>query len=284
MGRKLVLTGVTFVGSDAPTLVAVDPIESSGSLILIEPGHPAGPLVGVPGNGDVATNLFADTALGLLGSAGHGAWAISDLSAGKGLIERSTKGGVHYVTSRSLGSSGMFAKVNLADDLKTYLRANDTHHYYLSTWAKKTRVEVSSGNSLLHGLTTTGSPSSNYIVYQTEAGGSGAGSGGALGAMNRNLGNQRASVHGTGWAGTKPASNASFNAVAFGAGFTILNASALQVANWVIYRCYLEDLTVSGRSHTEVDALDLALYTAEVLTVGGRYQGDTTPTDPATVV
>jgi hypothetical protein len=284
MGRKLVLTGVTFVGSDAPTLVAVDPIESAGSLILIEPGHPAGPLVGVPGNGDVATNLFADTALGLLGSAGHGAWAISDLSAGKGLIERSTKGGVHYVTSRSLGSSGMVAKIVLPDALKTYLLAHDTHHYYVSTWAKKTRVEVSSGNSMLHALTGTSAPTTNYIAYQTEAGGAGAGGGGALGGMTRSLGNQRASVHGTGWAGTKPVDVAHVNAVAFGQGQSILNASALQVANWVGYRFYLEDLTVSGRSHTEVDALDLALYTAEVLTVGGRYQGDTTPTDPATVV
>jgi hypothetical protein len=50
----------------------------------------------------------------------------------------------------------------------------------------------------------------------------------------------------------------------------------------VFYRTYLEDLTVSGRTYAEVDALDVALYTKHVLTTGGRYYGDTY-TDPATI-
>jgi hypothetical protein len=41
-------------------------------------------------------------------------------------------------------------------------------------------------------------------------------------------------------------------------------------------------LTVSGRTYAEVDAIDHALYTREVLTPGGRYYGDTY-TDPATL-
>lgn len=52
--------------------------------------------------------------------------------------------------------------------------------------------------------------------------------------------------------------------------------------SWVLYRCYLEDLTISGRTYAEVDAIDHALYTAEVLDPGGRYHADTF-TDPATL-
>lgn len=47
-------------------------------------------------------------------------------------------------------------------------------------------------------------------------------------------------------------------------------------------RAYVEDLTVSGRTYAEVDAIDHALYTKEVLTPGSRYYGDTF-TDPATI-
>jgi len=37
---------------------------------------------------------------------------------------------------------------------------------------------------------------------------------------------------------------------------------------------YLEDLTVSGRTYADVDALDNALYT-EAFGAGGAYSGDT---------
>lgn len=55
-----------------------------------------------------------------------------------------------------------------------------------------------------------------------------------------------------------------------------------KVDSHIVYRFYLEDLTVSGRSHATVDALSYAEYTKHVLTVGGRYYGDTF-TDPATI-
>lgn len=53
-------------------------------------------------------------------------------------------------------------------------------------------------------------------------------------------------------------------------------------ASHIIYRFYMEDLTVSGRDHATVDALSYAQYTKHVLTPGGRYHGDTF-TDPATI-
>jgi len=50
----------------------------------------------------------------------------------------------------------------------------------------------------------------------------------------------------------------------------------------VIYRAYMEDLQVSGRSYAAVDAIDFEQFTKHVLTAGGRYYGDTY-TDPATI-
>lgn len=50
----------------------------------------------------------------------------------------------------------------------------------------------------------------------------------------------------------------------------------------VFYRMYLEDLTVSGRSYSTVDAIDYTMFQAAMTTAGGRYYGDTF-TDPATI-
>jgi hypothetical protein len=43
----------------------------------------------------------------------------------------------------------------------------------------------------------------------------------------------------------------------------------------IFYGFYMEDLTVSGRTYAQVDALVKAKYTKEVKTAGGRYFGDT---------
>lgn len=48
----------------------------------------------------------------------------------------------------------------------------------------------------------------------------------------------------------------------------------------IIYRARIEDLTVSGRTYEEVEAIDFALYTA-AFAVGGKFYGDTY-TDPTT--
>lgn len=49
----------------------------------------------------------------------------------------------------------------------------------------------------------------------------------------------------------------------------------------ILYRCYLEDLTVSGRTYEQVKAIDDALFAA-AFSSGGKFYGDTY-TDPATL-
>lgn len=50
----------------------------------------------------------------------------------------------------------------------------------------------------------------------------------------------------------------------------------------IFRRLYMEDLTVSGRTYAQVDAIESAEYTKQVLTVGGRYYNDTF-TSPSTL-
>jgi len=63
---------------------------------------------------------------------------------------------------------------------------------------------------------------------------------------------------------------------------TSLSTNKDKAGSKIVYRVYVEDLTVSGRTYAQLDALDFAAYTREVLTTGGRYYGDTF-TDPTTI-
>jgi hypothetical protein len=49
--------------------------------------------------------------------------------------------------------------------------------------------------------------------------------------------------------------------------------------SFILYRFYLEDLTVSGRSYAEVDAIDYALWQTD-FGAGGRFAGDTFTASP----
>lgn len=54
-----------------------------------------------------------------------------------------------------------------------------------------------------------------------------------------------------------------------------------QAPSWILYRAYLEDLTESGRTYAEVDAIDTAEY-VKAFNPDGRYHDDLW-TPPATL-
>jgi hypothetical protein len=75
--------------------------------------------------------------------------------------------------------------------------------------------------------------------------------------------------------------------VMWGASANTYNAAVLSSRNghwpsWVVYRFYVEDLTVSGRSLATVYALDQAALAAAFAT-GGRYNGDAVVTNPSSL-
>jgi len=112
----------------------------------------------------------------------------------------------------------------------------------------------------------------NYLGYMSGAGNAGKASGlsNVIGGANA-VANRYSSMRASAGAG---------DTIAIAGGSIIFgnngSSSALtnQCPSDIFYRGYCEDLTVSGRSYADVDALDKALWDA-AFAAGGRFAGDT---------
>lgn len=282
MGLQLTIPGANFA---ALPVLRNDPVLSPGSLFMLDPTHGAGAWpAGVPANAALMPNIALKEALALI--PGKTAAQLSgpvvnngSLAGTKGKMERSGKGGMHGIVSptNALTRSDAFT-VQFPADIKAYMKANVNNRFYLSAWERVTRLPgVGSAFSILSangtfgiGLTTSGS---------THFGGT------ILNATVANVtGNRFVNVE------AKPAATLATdpdtspdNHLAYNIGNRGGDAASYgKTGSRILYRVYLEDLTVSGRTFAEVKALDQAEYTKHVLTAGGRYYGDTF-TDPATI-
>lgn len=280
MGRKLVIAGLKLTDLNAPKLLTVDPIESAGSLVLIEPQHPV--LLwpaGVPASGAVIPNLAKDFAAALgVATPSNGATIYSSgLSGEVGLLERSGKGGLHGVVSKlKTPAANVGFNIELTDALKTYLLANPTHKYFASVWRRVTRIGSTEQFTGIH--SNSGSTNNNLFIIGADL--TRPVSGGANYAgqrvINRNVaGNSLINICVNGWVGAVPTLISSLFARACSWGRPPgVAGAASDVGSHVFYRFYLEDLTVSGRTYAEVDALDYTEFQKQVLTEGGRYYDD----------
>lgn len=286
MGRRLIISGLKLTDLSAPKLVTVDAIESSGSLLLIEPMNSASPwAAGVPANGSSVVNLMKDFAGKLgVGNPAVGATIYSSgMSSPVGLLERSGKGGLHGIVSKlNTPGNGAGFSIDMSDAIKSYLLANQNHKYFASVWRKVTRTGSIEQFSGVHNA--SGSTNNNLFIMGADltrpldGGATYAGSR----VMNRNaVGNSLVNIGANGWVGSvsAPIANLFARACSWGRAPGVGGATS-NVGSQVFYRFYLEDLTVSGRTYAEVDALDYAQFDKQVLTQGGRYYGDT-HTDPA---
>jgi hypothetical protein len=301
MGSKLSLTE-NFIGAGLtnPVLYA-DRILSPGSLILVDGGHSAGGFgAGVPADLASLPNVAWEQAAAIIGAGNATTLACGlDRSDGVGIAwERSAKGGLHGIVKQdgSLAAS-VGGKITMPAAIKTYLRANPNHDYYFGVWDRITRTANVGGSgtwSVTGAIMNTSSATGNALAYFITGGVgdgviplAGAKRGGrridpainAEGPTYRSLGTLE-------WTGAAPANDAAlrdhlalWGAVEAYANSLIAGTNA--APSWVLYRLYVEDLTVSGRTWAEVDTLDHALW-AEAFGVGGRFAGDTF-TDPDTV-
>lgn len=322
-GKKLLLP-LTFGDPTLPKLPTIDPIETpgNGSLLLVEPQHPAGPwTAGVPASGFVIPNLLRDKAAAMTGQTAasmDGSFVTNPgttnavvssagavvLGTTQGLIERSGKGGLHMVASKSTPGT-FFAKVRMGGQVYAWLYNNPGHYFYHSQWFRITRAhsgpDQSNTNSQRWGEVPKASffNDSGSLLVKTNAvttvevagkagGRNGSGgldttsttipwTAGQTGPMFRNVSGvlfdpTTASVTPVEHTGVGQWDSNNQKAGNIG-----------QNGSMILYRSYIEDLTVSGRSLAEVDAIDMALYTKHVLTSGGRYFGDTFSA-PATVL
>jgi hypothetical protein len=250
----------------------------NGSLVLFDPSDPVNPWVAL---GAAPPNLAATFADATIGGSSALVYANTMVSPG-GTVERSTKGGLHFIVSQTAGISAQLASVQRSSVMATYLLANPTHDMYLGVSFKNTRLCGTPGQSTYYPYKVSKASTvsgDGYIAIGTQT------STGASIAVPTTSDPHRIAVDlTTGPDGQVHATIATTDAQA---GFTTTMHTGLiiggapsagfvnQVQSHLVWRYYLEDLTVSGRSYSQVYAIDHALHIKEVLTTGGRYYGDT---------
>jgi len=276
MGSKTVLSG-TFTDMSLP-IIRNDALLSKGSLFLFDPSHSMGGFEGTASQ-TVVPNVAWKEALALI--PGETADSLSgkvfhNLAAGEILVERTPKKGVHIINSLLNQTADRNWHIQPSSKLAAYMVANGaTHKFYVSLWLGRTRRGVGPAGSTFHLFNNPG----NMFIAPSDG----------LNGIERL--NYRATDDNGGAVPHQRFTNTDINGVTgapstfqLGAGMlsNYTGATYRNKQNSVIlYRAYIEDLTVSGRTYAEVDALDYALYQA-AFAAGGRYFGDTY-TDPVTL-
>lgn len=282
-----------------PSALSIDPVAAQvGALVLIDPTNPifGKKFTGVPAHGATVPNLAWQTAAASVGGTQSSLAAVVDtvgMSGNKGAMERTGKGGIHAIFSQVSNTAAAdrthYALV-VPEPVRTYLDRNPGHSIYLSIWGRSTRrTDAASGQVV--SISGIDAGTTAYRAYLNENGNTAPSAGGStfLGSRGNGatpLGNYIKNVGAAGTAGefTIGTSSPTERARLWGIGNTgFLNtynggqtpAPLGHSGSHILYRAYLEDLTLSGRTYAQVDALDNAYYTEEVLTPGGRYYGDT---------
>ena len=282
------MPGLKFVLSEAFTddslpILRVDPILSLGSLLLFDANHSLGGLgEGVPANGAAVPNVAWETLADILGSGTPSSLSGSFTGlhqAADAVFERSELGGLHGIfsqTNNTNNNRGAYLRAPTA--LQTYVYENPSHAYYMSLWHRRTRAAISTPTEVR--LASLGDSGTVKIVFGSVTTTLSNGVGSRIDPSANGLGAvYRSGASASGW--IAPATEARIIApMIWGnplAGSASWNNRA---ASDVFYRAYVEDLTVSGRTFAQVDAVDHQLWSA-AFAEGGRFHGDTY-TDPAT--
>lgn len=123
--------------------------------MLIEPGHPANTYAGALTTGAQLPNILTTKATALIGGPTGAKFLItSQFSGAQGRVERSSKGGIHFLQTQTDSVLTRSARVNLqnlneAGGVRDYLIANPTHNVFLGAWSRVTRAAVHVGTTTL---------------------------------------------------------------------------------------------------------------------------------------
>lgn len=290
------MSGIAFVVDAAfqrGIVVRNDIRISSGTILLIEPARD-GP-DGIPSS---LRNYARDEFLESSGIDVPSITCVDTLSAVAGcLVERTSKGGIHgVVATDAFGShSGRFrfAAVTPTTVLQ-YIVDNPDHSYYFGMIGRVTRNAATSANTVgLGGIAPIdGEDQSTTSVIGVAQAVSNQNILGRPATTNNYFINRR-TVPGDGvpyFCDSAVSGHQVPNVETFSTAraefFTMGERSASSTASGhpshIVYSCWLEDLTVSGRSYSEASAEGLAVFN-ERFAQGGRYDGDTwTPPEDVT--
>lgn len=270
---------------------STDPLLVNGSMMLIDPSSTEVPWPsGVPADGaTLRINLAWDRLSDLIGSgnaADLGVRFFNTLTPStEAIFERTAKGGLHGIVSQvNSGSGSRFAALQATDALLAYMFANSGHDYYMAVTEMVTRSPLAS--SPIMGVYSGAPNTSNFFGYTQISSGLVASvgpttpappyinsriTGGYALTTPSNIGLTR-----RGFTGTLPGAASGLGGyfAVWGNAGSYASLTRNKAMSKVFYGFYMENLTVSGRSHATVDALVAARFSAQFAS-GGAFNGDT---------
>ena len=292
MAKVLRLHGTSLTDLTAPKILTRDKIESSGSLMLFDGNHEFGGFAGLPIVDALVPNALSNLSKALTGGVG------ADLdfkvktarpNSAQFKSERTPKGGIHGIVTQGGGQTAAESySLDGPKAVSDYILAHPIHQYYFSLWSLSTRAGLASSAAQSPFHFTNGLGATTNHLFHMQGGVPSPGfasapsfrgvkavptytdhTGASIVVPMKRFG----SIGVQGFVGNAPiaADRIQLGVGTFG-GWNSLNFNVCP--SRIIYRAYAEDLTVSGRTYAEVEALDYALF-LEAFAPGGKFYGDT---------
>lgn len=271
-GYKLTLP--TRFDADLPVL-RLDPVLNKGSLLLVEPAHPASTYQGNLADGDRLDNLAWKEAQKLVGGTEETL---------KARYENQSPGKVYWTDKKSIqwwaGSGTGRNGAHFPMPILAYLKANPKHVYRAIMWSGLVQWGEAPGTQAVSGrwsnvnFDLADGLNSTYYDMTGGAGGNVDINGVTSNNDNKAAGPRRSS-QGSGSNGYTGPNDATIEqADVWSRIFGNINSNrGPGGGQGIFHRFYLEDLTVSGRTADDLEALDKTLYIKHVLKEGGRHFG-----------
>ena len=281
MGKLIRLDGVSFAG--APKLKQFDEIETLGSLMLFD----ASTTVGLPNAGQSVPNLLATFTQKLTGQSAGLDFVVEFKSPNDEnfIVERTSKGGIHGIIKHNSGNKASKAFIlNGPTAVRDYMIDNSNHAFFVSLWSKVTQRSIATAAiQSPFNFSTEMQSTTNYLFSS--------GNGGRFDGQN--VTNKVCIPDLSDASLTLPIPTDRYNSAVFSGivnqGMNLSKADKIRLgvgsfgawnfynadkgASRVIYRAYIEDLTVSGRTASQVQAIDQAMFNA-AFSEGGKYHND----------
>ena len=249
-----------------PHLVIVDEIESAGSLFLFDVSKIGNNDINITEKG-INTEIKNANAFDL-----HDTRVISKLNYSadnKIKVERTKKGGIHTIINPNLNIGELtendYYNISLEGDLKDYLvgKGSNTTNLYVSAWTKYTSYTDEAYGEDLSNFSSN-SNNNQERVWKI--------------SFTTLKNNQKPTLllGDVSHTSTYTPPNAATPANIFNGGCCGLNkagANNKKFVSKILYRFYIEDLDLSGRTRQEVEALDRELFT-KAFSNGGKFYDD----------
>lgn len=266
-----------------------DSLMTEGSLLLYDFSNPGGYDGGaaVPVDGtSLIPNVAWETSKRVLGSGDRN--SLSSIFQQTGFVgssdslhltEWTAQKGLHTIVSQATTIQNKSVFFQLPTLLRDYIHANAPgHDFYLSCWQRITRAQVIASDSQPWSyLANSSGASSNYLYLIQPIGIAAPSANKAALPTGSNVAEVKLfTVQLNAWNNTRPsaATDLIHRIWNVGSADAWASANTTQVASRILYRIYLEDLTVSGRNYNTVRSLDQALWTTAFAS-GGKFYNDT---------